>query len=137
MEVLISNETFHPVSSSTVPYGTRVFGSRLVDELKRVDAGVLIKSRLVVQNYADEGSAQIATKPPTVQRFTQRSVLSLAACLPDSSAFIRDITKAYVQSEENMEREVFIKPPEELDLASDIVLKVEKALYGIPASDLH
>lgn len=50
-----------------------------VDELKRADFVVLFMSRLVSRKYSDQGSAQIETKAPTVQRFTQPIVFALVA----------------------------------------------------------
>lgn len=56
------------------------------------------KYRLVAQNYADKGAAAISTKAPTVQRFSQRLSLNIAASLPEMSTYTRDVTQAYIQS---------------------------------------
>lgn len=134
---LLMNGTFLPMDRAEIPHNTRVFGSRFVDELKRAERGLRRKSRLVAQNYSDEGATQIPTKAPTIQRATQRLVMSLAASIEDMTPFIRDVTQAYVQSRSKLERDVYIKAPTELDLPPDTVLKVVKPLYGIPESGLH
>lgn len=51
--------------------------------------------------------------------------------------FLRDITQAYVQSDSTLERDVYLKPPPEMNLPPGSVLKVMKPLYGIPESGLH
>lgn len=68
-----------------------------------MDAGVLFKSRLVSQNYGDEEASGRRTKARTVQRFSQRVVSAIAATLPNSQPFIRDIRQAYTQSETTLE----------------------------------
>lgn len=133
----MDNGTFLPVPEDSVPANTRVFGSRFVDELKRVDLGTLFKSRLVAQNYGDEGAAGIAPKAPTVQSFSQRLMFLLAASVMGTKPFLRDISQAYLQSDTSLEREVCIYPPPELGLPDETVLKVMKPLYGIPESGLR
>lgn len=53
------------------------------------------------------------------------------------SCHTRDITQAYTQSVTSLERDVYIRPPVELNLPKEKVLKVVKPLYGIPESGLH
>ncbi len=45
--------------------------------------------------------------------------------------------KAYVQSGENLSRDVYLETPEEMNLDNQFVLKAAKPLYGIPESGLH
>ena len=134
---MINDGTFIPVKASTLEPNTRIFGSRFVDELKKVGDDLRKKSRLIAQNYADEGAATIPTKAPTVQRFSQRIALSIAASISHMNTYTRDITQAYIQSQTQLERDVYIKAPDELGLDEDYVLKVVKPLYGIPESGLH
>ena len=134
---LLEGGTFKPVKESTVPPSSRIFGSRFVDELKKVGNGLRKKSRLVAQNYADDDATSISTKAPTIQRFSQRVALSVAASIPSLKGYVRDVTQAYIQSHTHLERDVFIKAPSELDLPPGHVLRVVKPLYGIPESGLH
>lgn len=119
------------------PPDTRVFGSRFIDKLKRSDQGTKRKSRVVVQNYADDGAGQITMKAPTVQLFSRLLLLSLAASRSDMQTFSQDITQEYVQNSSKFERDVYISPPPELRLPSDIVLKIVRLLYGVPESGFH
>ena len=126
---LLRDGTFKPIRLTDIPTTARIFGSRFVDELKKVGDRLRKKSRLVAQNYADDGAASIATKAPTVQRFSQRVALSLAASMPPLEAYTRDITQAYIQSHTQLERDVHIRAPNELGLPPDYALKVVKPLY--------
>lgn len=137
LEGLLRDGTFKPTQLSDVPHSTRIFGCRFVDELKKVGAQLKKKSRLVAQNYSDIGATCIPTKAPTVQRYSQRTALSIAVSSPHMESYTRDITQAYVQSNTMLERNVYIKAPPELDLPDGFVLKVVKPLYGIPESGLH
>ena len=137
LEGLVKDGTFVPIHERDIVGSPRIFGSRFVDELKKVGDGLKKKSRLVAQNYADEHAGYIPTKAPTVQRFSQRIALCIAASLPKMDLYTRDITQAYIQSHTELEREVYIKAPPELGLAPGYVLKVVKPLYGIPESGLH
>lgn len=137
LQGLISNGTFIPVDKSEVPEGARIFGSRFIDELKQADTGIRKKSRLVAQNYSDDEAAHLATKAPTIQRSTQRMIMSIAVSMKGMRAFTRDVTQAYVQSKSELERKVYVKAPQELVLEPGTILQVVKPLYGIPESGLH
>ena len=99
LDGLLKDGTFKPVHESTIKGSKRIFGSRFIDELKRAGDILKKKSRLVAQNYADEDATYIATKAPTVQRFSQRVALSLAASFPKMKTYTRDITQAYIQAD--------------------------------------
>lgn len=134
---LVDDGTFEVVKESDIPTGTRIFNSRFIDELKKADKGLRLKSRLIAQTYGDEEAASIATKSPTMQRFAQRVMMSIAASQKSMTLYTRDITQAYVQSRTKIERTVHLRPPMEMGLSEGVVLKVVKPLYGIPESGLH
>jgi len=46
--------------------------------------------------------------------------------------YLRDILQAYVQSNTYLSRDIFIRPPLELNLQLGIILRVVKPLYGVP-----
>lgn len=68
-------------------------------------------SRLISDNYCDEGAAPIATKSPTIQRFARRVILSVAASQNNIILNTRDITQRYIQVKTTLERTVYLKPP--------------------------
>lgn len=108
-----------------------------VGELKKADVGVLFNSRLVAQNYRYTDASEIATKAPTIQRFSQRLILSLVASIDGMRLFIRDITQAYEQSTTDLETEVFIRPPNTMPTRAPATRMIVKSLYWIPESGLH
>lgn len=120
-----------------IPEHIRFFGCRFLYALKRADNNTRHKSRLFGQKYADEGATAKATKAPTVQKFTKRSTLCIAASHNRMTAYSRDIMQAYVQRGSNLERTIYLQPPHEMNFASNEVPKVVKPLYSIPESGLH
>lgn len=116
---------------------TPIFGARFVDELKKVVQGLKCKIRLVAQKYTEKGSKIIPTKATTAHRFIELLSMSVAASLTKMKGYTRDLTQAYIQSKNRLERDVYIRPPPELGLAARIELKVLKPLYEIPESGIH
>lgn len=137
LEGLVKNRTLKPIKLSKVPKKARIFNTRFVDEIKRAEKGLKKKSRFVSQSWRDEDATEIATKAPTVQRYSQRTTLSIAACYPDFDPFLRDIIQDYIQSLTRLERRFFIRAPKELGLPDDMVLEGVRPLYRIPQSGLH
>jgi hypothetical protein len=138
IEGLINQDVFKIVDITDIPKGTRIFNSRFVDNVK--DQGTTTpyeKSRLVVQAHNDRGKEEVLTQSPTIQRSSQRIVLCIAAILDDRELCIRDISQAYVQSTTRLSRHFYIKPPKEIDLGHNNVLKVLRPLYGVPEAGTH
>ena len=136
---LLEKGVFEVVLASDVPKGVRIFNSRFVDEMKNIGtAAAFEKSRLVVQAYNDEGKSMVLTQAPTIQRMSQRLILALAAIMIDScNLYVRDITQAYVQSTTSLNRKFYVRPPQELGLRGDAILKIIKPLYGVPEAGAH
>lgn len=79
IEGLVKNGIFRIVDKKDIAPGCDIFGSMFVDEIKKAELGILLKSRLISQRYHDEGSTSIETKAPEAQRFTQRFEMCIAA----------------------------------------------------------
>lgn len=97
--------------------GQRIFGSRMVDGIKREGtAAPYEKSRLVIQAYNYAGKEHILTQSPTLQRAAQKLIASLAPSLSPEKArlFVRDIVQAYIQSGIKLKRTIFVRPPPSL-----------------------
>ena len=94
------------------------------------------KSRLVIQAYNDHGKRTILTQSPSIQRASQRLLISMAISM-DLDIYKRDISQAYTQSKSSLMRDVYIQPPAELELPNDVRLKVILPLYGIPEAGTH
>lgn len=94
------------------------------------------KSWLVAQNYADVEAGTVPTKAPTVTKASERICLSFAASLFGNRTYTRDVSQAYTQAEDDLDRRVCIEAPAEMVLGPDFVLLCVKPLYGIPESGL-
>ena len=135
---LLERGVFRIMDRADVPTDARIFGSRFVDQIKHEGTEKAFeKSRLVVQAYNDTGKRSILTQAPTIQRASQRMILSLAMTIPGLRLYTRDISQAYTQSTTNLARDVFIHAPEEMDLEPGAVLQVLLPLYGIPEAGTH
>lgn len=137
MSGLIQDGTFVEMSEDYIEGTPRICGSCSIDELKNAGENLRSKRRLVAQTYGNEGAATFATKTPTVQRFSQRLVLFIEAFFPGMAPYTRKPTETYIKSHIPQERDVYIRPPRELDLDLGQAFKVLKLLCGIPECGLH
>lgn len=117
--------------------GFRVYGSRLVDQIKYAGKpSACAKSQLVVQAYKDHDDGHL-THAPTVQSASKRLLLTIFEMESDLSFFTRDISQAYVQSETKTQRSFFVRPLPFLNEPQSILLRVERPFYSIPEAGLH
>jgi hypothetical protein len=136
LDDLLQKGVFQVVSE--VPKGARLFGSRFVDEIKNWGTDKTFeKSRLVIQAYNDIGKKEVLTQSPTIQRASQRLILCLATLIENTDLYLRDISQAYVQPTTSLNRDFYVKPPQELKLQKGLILRVVKSLYGIPEAGNH
>jgi len=119
----------------------RIFKSRLVREVKGKTTKPYEKSRLVIQGYQDYGKEAILTQSPTIQRCSQRLIMSLAPELVQRgmSVELRDITQAYPQAQTTLKRTILAYLPTELipRYPKGTLLHVIKPLYGIAEAGVH
>jgi hypothetical protein len=136
---LLERQVFELIIISEVPKDVRIFNSRFVDEIKHPGTPQAYeKSRLVVQAYNDHEKTLVLTQAPTIQRMSQRIILAIAACISENHhLYLRDITQAYTQSKSPLNRMFFIRPPPDLNLPDDAILRVIKPLYGVPEAGAH
>lgn len=124
------------ISDKSKAEGLRIYGSRFVDHVKNEGTpSAFEKSRLVVQGFNDWHC--FLTYAPTVQRASQRLLLSIAVCDKSLAVISRDVSQAYVQSETTLQRPVFVKPPTILKFPDDVLFKVNRPLYGLPEAGNH
>ncbi|RDW58864.1 hypothetical protein BP6252_13340 [Coleophoma cylindrospora] len=139
---LIAKGVFEFAYYDPVIHTGRVFGSRLVNEVKgKNTAAPYEKSRMVIQAYNDKGKEVILTQSPTIQRASQRLILALAPMLLMMGYFLfgRDITQAYTQAMTSLNRLILASLPKEIrdQFPSGIIIIVRKPLYGIPEARTH
>ncbi|KAI0995530.1 hypothetical protein K3495_g12649, partial [Podosphaera aphanis] len=135
---LQEKQVFSICDIKEVPQNIRIFGSKWVDKIKNEGTPmVFAKARLVIQGYNDSGKQEILTQSPTIQRASQRIILAIATMRPDLDLYLRDISQAYVQATTPIYRKIYVRPPLELGLEKNKVLKIEKPLYGLAESGNH
>jgi hypothetical protein len=119
----------------------RLFGCRLVREVKGTAAAPYEKSRLVVQGHSDLEKISLLTQSPTIMRCSQRLILAITPSLKRLGMLLmlRDISQAYTQSATELLRDVLLRIPKELEhrYPKGTVFRVVKPLYGIAESGLH
>ncbi|KAL0934791.1 uncharacterized protein CTRU02_209382 [Colletotrichum truncatum] len=119
----------------------RIFRSRIVNEVKGKTTEPYEKSRLVIQGYADDGKKAILTQSPTIQRASQRLILSITPSLlrEGKQLWLRDITQAYVQSSTRLNRTILAYPPKQIQdqYPKGTIMEVVKPLYGIAEAGTH
>ncbi|KAF2028537.1 hypothetical protein EK21DRAFT_90515 [Setomelanomma holmii] len=97
--------------------GVRIFKSRIVNEVKgKTTDQPYEKSRLVIQGYNDSDKALVLTQSPTIQRASQRLIIALAPSLIAQGMllWLRDITQAYTQSDDALQRTIIADLPVQL-----------------------
>lgn len=84
---LFAEGTFTVVKDGEVTDGSRVFGSKFIDKVKRAGDTLQRKSRLVAQNYSDDDVGRIWTKAAAIQTFSEKLLLRMAISLPGAEIF--------------------------------------------------
>ena len=144
IEALISQDTFRFEKYDPDKHGSqRVFKSRLVREVKGQTTNTPYeKSRLVIQGHNDNGKEMVLTQSPTIQRASQRLIITLAPTLLRSynmQVWLRDITQAYIQSKSQLQRTILAQLPAQIRnrYPTDTLMVVVKPLYGIAEAGTH
>ncbi|KYK57237.1 hypothetical protein DCS_04244 [Drechmeria coniospora] len=143
IDSLIGRGIIIPIQFDPTVHKTRIFGLRLVREIKDKATDVPFeKSRLVVQGHSDHDKRFILTQSPTILRCSQRLILAIAPMLQQHYGFhlaLRDITQAYTQSATPLYREILARPPREIKnrYPEGTIFRVMRPLYGIPEAGAH
>jgi hypothetical protein len=133
---LLKRQVFEIITISAVLKNVRIFNFRFFDEIKHSDISQAYeKSRLVIQAYNDHEKTLVLTQAFTIQRMSQRIIL--ASTSENHHLYLRDITQAYIQSKSSLNRMFFIRPPLDLNLSDDAILRVIKSLYDVSEAEAH
>lgn len=128
---LIERKTWKVVDKSSLPREPNILGSRFVLAIK--DEGTkreTWKARLIVQGYSDRLKNSLVHDIPNVRPRSLRLTLSLSAILK-FRIFSSDVSQAYLQSDEPLDRDFYIRPTPDFNLPPNKLLKLVKPLYGI------
>ena len=86
-----------------------------------------IRARLTARGFEEESN--VHSDSPTVQSTSMRFLLMMAA-LKQWNIQSTDIRSAFLQGRQ-LDRDVFVKPPKEAQVAKGILWKLNKCLYGL------
>ncbi|KAI6244508.1 hypothetical protein HI914_07351 [Erysiphe necator] len=94
---LLELDVFEAVPESSKPEGIRIFSSRFVDQIKMAGTPQAYpKSRLVVQAFNDSGKEQVLTQSPTLQRVSQRILLSISVSLKNHNFHAHNLFVTFI-----------------------------------------
>ena len=101
--------------------------TRWVVTEKLLNFNKVIKARLVVRGFEEEGDMQ--RDSPTAAKDTLRVFFALSASKKLECAAI-DVKAAFLQGHD-IERNVYVLPPKEADVANGNIWKLKKVVYGL------
>ena len=113
---------------------SKVVDTKWVYKLKRDPDGNIerYKARLVAKGFTQREGIDFAdTFSPVVRHSTMRMLFSLAAKF-DLDIVHLDVTTAFLNGD--LKEDLFIKPPEGMNLPTNKVFKLKKAIYGLKQS---
>ena len=129
---------FRTVNIKNVPPFANIFGGRFVCAIK--DLGVekeATKVRYAPQGHRDIENSFIFHNTTTLRKCSIKIIVSTCAVI-NFHIFSHDVRQAYFQHNEDLTREIYLKPKERdkkyFDVAHDEVLRLIQPLCGTPDS---
>ena len=134
IEGLVKNKTWKIVCGNEVPYDANVLNGRFVLAIKDANTDKeRWKARFVVQGHRDKLKKSLVHDISVAKQHSIKKLIGIAAIF-DFRLFSTDVTQAYLQSAEALQRDIFIKPPKEFELKPNELIKLLKPLYGLTES---
>jgi Reverse transcriptase (RNA-dependent DNA polymerase) len=139
IEGLERRGTWKVVDQSSLSLHATILGGRFVCTSKEPSEACskpVFKARFVCQGHRDKERFFSVHNATTIRQPSMR----LIACVAGMFGFriwSDDVSPAFLQSQEQMGRRVFVRPPKEFGLSDGSLLELLKPLYGLPdAGDL-
>ena len=104
-----------------------LISTRWVVTEKQSKPNLIVKARLVVRGF--EETSNIPSDSPTISKDSLRTCFAIASTKQWPIEMI-DIKSAFLQGED-IDREIFVKPPTEAKVAKNLVWKLRKVVYGL------
>lgn len=140
LQELVNKGTYEFVREEDIPHNPTILQSRFVLAIKNFsESDQYFKARLVILGHIDPDKPRIVNEAPTVLRSSIRMIVALAASF-GFKLWSRDISQAFIQSDEPLHRTVFVRPPkgenvlEQIGAPPNSILKAIKPQYGLPES---
>lgn len=92
------------------------------------------EAQFVVQGHRDSIKSSLVHNSTLVHQFSTIIIVSFSVIF-QFSILSTGATQAYLESEENLQRKIFVKPWKEFGLKDEKMLKLLKALYGLSKSE--
>ena len=113
-----------------IPPNSNILPTQWVLVQKEDEKGNLItKARLCIRGDLELNKHNIPTDSPTINKITLKLILTIAAS-KGWSLQTSDITRAFLQTED-LDRKVYVKPPEEAETPQGTVWLLKKCCYGL------
>lgn len=127
--------TFCPVNLKDIPKDANIVGGRFVLTIKNKGTDrETAKARYVAQGHRDKEKPFIVHNTTTLRQSSVKIILSTCA-VRNFRVFSHDVTQAYLQSDEELGREVYLRPRKHdlsfFGISEGQVLRLVRALYGI------
>ena len=135
LKQLLNKETYSFVSENDIPDDAVVLDSRFVLTIKNPESEVPI----VILGHKDPDKDIIVNEAPTMLGSSVRLVVALSQ-IYGFPLWTRDVSQAFVQANDSLKRELFIRPPKRenvlqiLGASPRSLLKAIQPLYGLPES---
>jgi len=124
----VENDVYEEVENT----GQNAISVRWVVTEKIKDGATVVKARLVARGY-EENTENLRTDSPTCSKEAVRLAISVASSKAWECHTI-DVKSAYLQGNP-IEREIFLKPPPEVDQGT--LWKLQKTVYGLSDAARH
>ena len=98
-------------------------------EKEKHDGTTVTKARLCLRGDTEQALHKISRESPTVNKMSLKILLSVAVS-QGWQIKTCDVERAFLQSDQ-IQRDVFVKPPAELNLQKGKILKLNKTAYGL------
>ena len=116
--------TWEAISERDVPLGANIISVSFVITIKDVETeSSVFKARFVAQGNRSKEKDLLVHDSTTVRPSSIRLLLALAAAM-DFEVWTQDISKAYLQFESSLKREVYIRPTKQLKMPTGKVLNL-------------
>ena len=132
---LVERNTWTIVDGNSIPRHANIIGARFANSIKNVGTqNEQTKARYVVQGHRDKMELFVVHNSPKLRQTSSKMIVACASLL-NFRIFLIDITQAYLQSKDKLNRTVYLRPKPEvwqyLNVDAGSLLQLNKPLYGM------